>query len=97
MKRLFTIALISLVILQAPAQALLPPLWEGVAELKAVLSDEQLRNYLDSAEIIESITKTSSGYLIITNRSELEANVEFRPQGMPGPAKFDIKFVKRAS
>jgi len=96
MKRSFIMATAALFLVHGSVQALLPPLWEGVAEIKAILSDEQLKDYLDSADIIESISKTSSGYLIKTNRSELEAIVEFRPQGMPGPAKFDIKFVKRS-
>lgn len=94
MKKCFASFCLAALLVQGPLLAILPPLWEGVSEIKAILSDEHLKDYLDSAEIIGQITKVSNGYLIKTNRSELLAEVKTLPQERPGPAKFEILFSK---
>lgn len=94
MKKFYAALTCAALLWQGPLSALLPPLWEGVSEIKAILTDEHLKDYLDSAEIIEQITKVSNGYLIKTNRSELLAEVKTLPQERPGPAKFEIQFSK---
>lgn len=91
MKKILQITFASLLLSQS-AVALLPPLWQGVLEIKAILSDEHLKDYLDSAEVIESIVKNPTGYIIKTNYSELEAKVVALPQNKPGPAKFEVQF-----
>lgn len=94
MKKLF-LSTILFLSLSNNAYALLPPFWEGVAELKAIFSDDKLKDYFDSADVIQSITKTPDGYLIITNRSQVNANVQYQPQDRPGPAKFQIVFQRK--
>jgi hypothetical protein len=70
----------------------LPPLYQGLAELKAILNNSQLSQQLQAGEVITSIKKTDHGYQIITNQHTLDANVVFKEQAQPGPAQFDIKF-----
>ena len=76
------------------AEALLPPVWQGVAEVKAILNDPQLSQHLDSGEVLESITKTDTGWEILTNRSRLRIDVIPQPQKMPGPEQFTLKYFK---
>lgn len=90
MKKLILLSVLSL----NTAYALLPPLWESVAQIKAVLSDEHLKDYLESGEVIESIDRSDEGYTIKTNHSELKAIIQAVPQTMPGPAKYKVHFVK---
>ena len=46
--------------------AILPPAWEGVRELKAILDDKQLSQYLESGDVIEKIEHLESGWQIMT-------------------------------
>lgn len=73
--------------------ALLPPLWESASQIQAILSSHELKNYLQSAEVIESIEKSPGGYLITTNHSKLQANISAKPQNMPGPASYQVQFI----
>lgn len=72
--------------------AVLPPLWQNVAELKAILEDRSLGNHLQSGDVIESIEKIDNGWFIKTNHRSVNAIVHYEPQQMPGPAKFKIEF-----
>jgi hypothetical protein len=83
--------LLPLLLLTNSAFALLPPLYESIAQLQTLL-DQKLP--LESAEVIESITKTDEGYLIKTNYSSLNAVITPLPQSKPGPAKYEIRFEK---
>lgn len=74
--------------------AALPPLWQNVAELKSILSDEHLGSHLESGEVILEIKKTDQGWLIITNHHELPIHIVNKEQKMPGPAKFNVEFGK---
>lgn len=90
MKKLILLSVLSL----NTAYALLPPLWESVAQIKAILTDEHLKDYLDSGELIESIDRSDDGYTIKTNHSELKAIIQALPQTMPGPARYEVRFNK---
>lgn len=90
MKKLILLAVLCL----HPLHALLPPLWESVSQIKAILSDESLKDYLDSAELIESITRVEDGYLLRTNHSQLRAEITAAPQMRPGPAVYKVRFSK---
>lgn len=81
-------------LLSSPALAVLPPAWEGVRELKAILDDEQLPHYLDSGERIEAIRKTEGGWAIETNRSKIEVELIPLPQSLPGPQQFQLHFKR---
>lgn len=74
--------------------AALPPLYQSVKELKAILEDPELANELTSGEVIESIEKNESGYEVRSNRSHLQIDVHYKPQSMPGPVAFDLQFHK---
>lgn len=70
----------------------LPPLYEDIAEIKAILDDQRLSHLLESGESIKEIKKGEKGYVIKTNRHKLYAKVIYKPNSMPGPAQFDIEF-----
>lgn len=72
--------------------AALPPLFEDIAEIKAILEDQQLGQLLESGDSIMEIKKVEKGFLIKTNHHKLFAHVIYRPSRMPGPAQFEIEF-----
>lgn len=74
--------------------AALPPLWQNVAELKSILSDEHLGSHLESGEVILEIKKIDQGWLIITNHQELPIHITYKESKMPGPAQFNVEFGK---
>jgi hypothetical protein len=75
-------------------EALLPPAWQDVAEVKAILNAPDLSNYLESGDAVESIAKTDAGWEITTNHSKVKVEIVRKPQNMPGPEKFTLKFYK---
>ena len=89
MKYLFVV----LGVIAAPCQALLPPVWQGIAEVKAIINDPRLRDYLNSGEVLEGITRKDTGWVIHTNQSQVKVEVVPLPQSMPGPEKFDLRFT----
>lgn len=72
--------------------AALPPLWEDVKELKAILDDPQLGSSLQSGESILKIKRTEKGWLIVTNKNHLAIQVVPQQQDKMGPAKFSLEF-----
>lgn len=86
--------IIPALLLSATCYAILPPAWEGVREIKAILDDSELANYLESGDAIQAIEKTETGWAIQTNHSKIDVEVTVLPQDMPGPQKFDLKFSK---
>ena len=78
--------------LQSTIFSALPPLFEDIAEIKAILSDERLGQLLESGESIQQINKIKKGYSIITNKHKLIAKVIYKPIDRPGPEQFDIEF-----
>jgi hypothetical protein len=92
MKKYLLASLVSFVLLQNTLPAVLPPLWQGVREIEAILSDKHFGKELDSGESILEIKKTENGYLIITNRREHPVHIIYKPQSRPGPAQFEIEF-----
>jgi hypothetical protein len=72
--------------------AALPPLYQTGAELHSVLNLDELGKYLPDGEPILEIRKNEQGYVIITNKHTLQAEVVYQPATRPGPARFQIKF-----
>lgn len=72
--------------------ALLPPLYQSSAEIKAILSDEKLSSVLQSGDLIIDIKRIDKGYLIVTNHREIEAKIVYKKMEQPGPAKFEVVF-----
>lgn len=78
--------------LQATAEAALPPLYQTSAEIKAIMSDHRLGDKLQSGEPIINIEKIAQGYLITTNRSQLQVKVIYEPSERPGPSQYRLDF-----
>jgi len=91
MKKVLFLA-VALMTLNGMASAALPPLWQNVAELKAILNDKQLGDTVQSGEVIEDIKKTETGWLIVTNHQEVPIQVVYAPATRPGPAQFTVVF-----
>lgn len=83
------------IICSCSLEAALPPLWQGVAELKAILEDSHLSTYLSSGDYIVDIQKTDDGYIITSAKERIRAQVIYdpSPEGFVGPAKFHIQFL----
>jgi hypothetical protein len=72
--------------------AALPPLYQGMKEIKAIFDDPDLLKYLTSADVIQDISKTEKGYLIKTNKQQLSVKVIYEASNVPGPVKFHLTF-----
>lgn len=77
-----------------PTWAILPPLYEGLQQLKAIIEDPQLTEELQSGDLIEAIERNESGWEIRTNHFHLQVDVHRKPQSHPGPASFEYQFHK---
>ena len=90
MRKLALILLASLAMAQT--EALLPPLYQGSNELKAILENQQLGQKLGSGDVIMKIEKTDQGYEITTNKHRLPITVTYEKMDRPGPAQYVIRF-----
>ncbi len=88
MKKLLTICLISLV--YSPIYSLLPPLYDSVSQLEAIFKDPTLDKHLNSADVLESLTRTDNGWSIHTNKRTLQVSLEAQPAANPGPTKYKV-------
>lgn len=75
-------------------EAALPPAWEGVRELRAILEDKQLSQYLNSGDVIESLHHEGNMWIIQTNHSQIEVEVIHEPRSQPGPGTITLHFQK---
>jgi len=75
--------------------AILPPFYQSVNEIEAILKDPRLKDDANSAYPILQIMKVDSGYLIITSRYNQKIEVKYIPQELIGPAKFELKFLEK--
>jgi len=91
-KALFFISCLFLFATSLPAA--LPPLFQDIAELKAIFDDPQLGQLLQSGEAIKEIQHTEKGYVISTNKNILAVEIVYASAARPGPAKFFVKFSK---
>ena len=89
--RLFTTMLILL--FSSEAFALLPPLYQNINEITAILNNKEVTDQLESGRSILKIIKTKSGYKIVANECTLEVKVVYHgtKNSMPGPAEFQIQ------
>lgn len=83
-----------LVLFATTAFAILPPLAQSIRETEALLSDPKFYNSLGSAEMIEEIIRTESGFLVITQNYAMRVDVKYkgREGGRVGPVAFDLEF-----
>lgn len=71
---------------------LLPPLYETLAEFKALINDERLPQALQSGEAITGIQKEDDTFTVTTNKSTLRVKVIHDPTKLMGPGKFHLEF-----
>jgi hypothetical protein len=90
----FTVCLLAALAINGSVTAALPPLWQNVAELKAIFADKNLGDHLDSGDAIIVIKKTEKGWLFVTNHHELPVHVINKDSTTPGPVQFDIEYGK---
>lgn len=74
------------------AYSALPPLWQGIEEVKMIVEDKRLGDYLQSGEVLKEIERTDSGWVIITNKSKLPVFVKYEDSNQPGPRHFKLEF-----
>lgn len=72
---------------------LLPPWAQTKVEKEAIQKDPRLKDFIGEEKIIE-IIKTEKGYVVITEKHQLDVAVNYIPRGYPGPAKFELEFGK---
>lgn len=77
------------------AFALLSPLSQSIVEFKAILNSPELSQKLKSSEVITAIKKIDNGYLIKTNQSLLQVDLDYLPSTGPGPQKFTLIFKEQ--
>lgn len=88
-KAIFTI----LILLSSSSMfAALPPLYQSLREIDAVISDERMAEYFTSADYIEVIKRNEEGFLITSNKRMVQVDVEYIPAKMVGPSKFQLHF-----
>ena len=88
----FLITLLLFTAIQGQTFAILPPLWQGVQELKVILADKQLGDYLDAGDAISAVKKTEDGWIIVTNKKRVAVHITYEPASKPGPVQFRISF-----
>lgn len=81
------------IFLASTAFAALPPLAQSTREIQTLLADSRLYESLGSAELIQQITRTEKGYLIITSNYAMEVDVRYvKNQKWVGPAQLEFQF-----
>lgn len=79
-------------VLNASSYAALPPLYQTSNEIKSILNNPDFGKKLQSGEVIESIQKNDTGYLITTNYHTMQANIVYTHTGKIGPAQYSVQF-----
>lgn len=74
------------------AFAALPPFYESLAELNALLKDPRLADRLGSGELITSIQKNDQGWQVTTTHYNLQIDVVYQKTELIGPQKFELRF-----
>lgn len=93
MKMIFWV-LAFLAFIEGKALALLPPLWEGVREVKSILDDPELGQWLQSGEVLLEIKKVDEGWQLTTNKGAVLVRVVTEPAKRPGPSTYKLDFEK---
>jgi len=67
----------------------LPPKFQTKREKKAIRESEEVKNLLNNEKILD-IRKVEGGYLVLTENQELHVKINYLPNEMPGPARFEL-------
>lgn len=89
-----TLSLIAAV-LTIPCSALLPPLYESLAEFKMLIDDKRLSESLDSSEAIMNIKKSDDMFVITTNKRSINVRIIHDPTHLVGPGKYHLEFLSK--
>jgi hypothetical protein len=74
----------------------LPPLAQSTREIQAILSDKRTYESLGSAEQIQEVRKTETGYLITTRNYELQIDLHYqRGTKLAGPVPFELEYFPK--
>jgi len=85
-------ALILSALTSSGAQAALPPFYEDVRQIKAILDDPKVAEKLGSVSRIQSIYHDQNTYTIATSECSLNMEVEYIPTARPivGPPQLRL-------
>lgn len=75
-----------------PLNAVLPPLYQDIKEIQAILDKATKDEIFHSGVVIQEITRSPPGYIIITNEFVLPITINYEKPSMPGPASFTVHF-----
>ncbi len=89
------VVFILIILFITKAHALLPPFYQSIKEIESILQDERFTSDANCAYPILEIKKIEGGYLIITSKYRQFVEVNYIPQDMVGPAKFELKFHEK--
>ncbi|MEO8668499.1 MAG: hypothetical protein ABI399_08290 [Bauldia sp.] len=95
-RRLLLVALLPVAVASTslPASALLSPLWQSAAEMKAILSSNEVGDALKSQDPITSVTRTGDDQYEVSNGTcSVPVTIvgDATAPEMAGPKKFSIK------
>ena len=76
---------------------LLPPLAQSTREIQAILSDSRTYEYLGGGQIIQNVTKTRSGYVVMTQDYLMRVDIGYLQSQTIGPAVFECHFYHPVS
>lgn len=72
--------------------AALPPLAQSQREIQALLTDPHLQEGLGSAESIQEVIRTETGYVVMTQNYSMRVDVIYGETTRPGPVPFQLQF-----
>lgn len=96
MKNILFLFILCLIPLNSLNSAL-PPLYQGMKEIKAIFDEPDLLKHLNSGDMIMEIKKTENGYLIVTNKKQVPVDIVYESSNVPGPVRFHIRFPVKTS
>ncbi len=82
-----------LFLLATSAYAALPPFAQSTKEIQKLLSEPKLYELLGSAEPIQHIIRTETGYFLVTRKYVLSVDMTYgSTHGIAGPVPFSFTF-----
>ena len=89
--KIFRIVLL-FIITSLNLSAALPPLYQSLKEYQELLNSPQLLDKLDSADLIDDIQRYGNRFMIRTSKHNLQVDLVYELQSMPGPQNFHFIF-----
>lgn len=82
-----------LIVISQPSFALLPPYYQSVKEMIAILNNPLVAEKIGSPYPIQSLTKSESGYILLVGECKLDIKINYiqRKDGMVGSAELNIE------